>query len=62
MKTVRCDRCGKIITRHPLQQAHFPSFAIYLHASSSSFSVIDLCDDCEDALYSWINEKEKTDD
>ena len=53
MKTIKCDKCGKEINRHPLQQAHFPSITIYVN---EGFRVreIDLCNGCEEDLYAWM--------
>jgi hypothetical protein len=53
MKTTKCDKCGKEINRHPLQQAHLPSITIYVN---EGFTVreIDLCNDCEKELYAWL--------
>ena len=54
MKTIKCDRCGKEINRHPMQQALFPHFKIYVFDLFGFLREVDLCNDCEDALYSWL--------
>lgn len=54
MRTVMCDKCGKEIKRDAMQQAHFPHFTMYVHDLFGFFREVDLCNDCEDALYEWL--------
>ena len=53
MKTIKCDKCGKEINRHPLQQARFPIIIIYVNEGFGARE-IDLCNSCEKDLYEWL--------
>lgn len=54
MKTTKCDKCGKEINRGPMQQAHFPHYKIYVSDLFGLLREVDLCNDCENALCSWL--------
>jgi predicted amidophosphoribosyltransferase len=53
MKTIKCDKCGTEISKHPLQQAYFPSITIYVN-EELGFREIDLCSGCEKDFYKWL--------
>lgn len=63
MKTIKCDRCGKDIPCVPpymncaQQSIIFPSIMMTVYDPiSQSVREVDLCDDCQKAVYSYAFE------
>lgn len=53
MNAKKCDRCGKLYER-----AYVPDITVIKYIHGHGDERYDLCDDCQQRLEKWLNDKE----
>lgn len=60
MTRTYCDRCGVDITGEAIKSGKAPIFNIE-YGWSITCEQLDLCQECNDKLYDWLNEMKRGD-